>query len=190
MEKHFRFLSVSFWGYKQYYSMPIICLLVERHKEHFTVWIHPILIFLAKYFLIKHNGEREDEKLGKSCFQKDAKVVQVSDRRCAFLPCRQVPYNFFNNSLIINKATTGRCCQFTPSPSDCSLTFRTGNTRSVDRRYFFNSRAECLPSGPFSEIKRREKGYLCFYCTSTVGIQYLALIMFCVLKNLLTQSLS
>lgn len=58
------------------------------------------MIFFAKYFLRKHNGEREDEKLGKSCFQKDAKVVQVSDRRCTFLPCRQVPYNFFNNSLI------------------------------------------------------------------------------------------
>lgn len=65
-----------------------------------------------------------------------------------------------------NKVTMGRCSQFTPSPNDCSLTFRTGNTWRSDRRYFLNSSVECLPSGPFSEIKRREKGYLWFYFNS------------------------
>lgn len=49
---------------------------VNKYKDRTsTVCIHPILIFLAEYFLRKHNGEREEEKFGKSCFQKDAKVV-------------------------------------------------------------------------------------------------------------------
>lgn len=49
---------------------------VSKYKDRTsTICIHPILIFLAEYFLRKHNGEREEEKFGKSCFHKDAKVV-------------------------------------------------------------------------------------------------------------------